>query len=206
MIADVRVTKQANLIFTSVHKMLSLILLSFALTLVVSENQSPGISGINHRSNAKANSIGVNPNADNTYKKMDKVQNMEKEILELKMMFQAKGQEMDKEMEKMQTKMDGMGKEIDKLKDTVSSQSEMIDDLKNSKTEDENKLKAKIHQQEGVIEILKQETELLVNTVSDMEITINELEEYSQGKPSTEIADIVGTANETKLHDNKNIP
>ena len=175
--------------------MLRLILLSFAMTLVVSD-----VSGIKqpfHRNIDKTKNIDINPNVDDAYETVDKVQNLEKEILELKMMFQAKGQAMDNEMKKMQTKMKWMEKEIDNLRETVSSQSETIDDLKNSKTETEIELKTKIYQQEGELVLLKHKTELLMNSVKNMEMKINKMEEHSQAKSSSEMVNIVGDANET---------
>ena len=117
---------------------------------------------------------------DVAYETVDKSHNMEKEILELKIMFQAKGQAMDKEMEKLgyhQDKMERMEAEIDKLKETVSSQSQKINDLKNSKTETEIALKTMIYQQKGEIVLLKHKTELLMNSSKNME-----KEEHSEAK------------------------
>ena len=131
--SQVPVTRQADL--NRVCKMFGLILLSFELTFVVSEHPIHSDAGIRlpySGKDHKTNGVEFNPNPEDTYVKGDKIQNMEQEISELKAMFQAKGQEMEKEVEKMRTKMfyqqekmENMEKEINNLKETVSSQSHM---------------------------------------------------------------------------------
>ena len=219
-----------------------------------------GASGINldnHIRNDNVKNIvpGANPTVDSTYKKkLDNFQNVEKEIYELKIMFQEKEQALDEKMEKMQAMMDyqqkkidshqtkldtqekrleyqqkklddqrtkldiqekkrdyqqekigQMENEIDNLKQTVSSQSQMIDDLKNSKAEVKKEMKSKIHQQEEEIRSLKQDTELLVNIVKDMDAVDEQSQgEHSQRKTSSETVDNIGVLNDT-ITDKQNI-
>ena len=208
--------------------MFCFILLGFTVTLGLSEKLSPSISGIrieNYISNAGTKSVGqgINPAVESAYKNMDKFQNVEREISELKMMFEAKGQAMDKEMEKMQAmldyqqikldyqqtklanqqaKMETMDKEIHKLKDTVSGQNQIINDLKNSKTKVENELKTKISQQDLEIRSLKDDTGLLVNMVTNMEMIKDAMDEHSPDKHSrgntfSESTDNIGATNDS---------
>ena len=102
---------------------------------------------------------------------MDTFQNVEKEILEMKMMFTAK----DQEMAKMQAKMDYQHAKIERME-------QEIENLKNSKSEVENKLKTMIHQQEGEIRSLKQNTKQLLTRVSNLEMTLNAMHGQSQGQ------------------------
>ena len=130
-----------------------------------------GIKLPNYISQVKLKRIGVNPTEDNTNKKMDTFQNVEKEILELKMMFTAK----DQEMSKMQAKLDCQHEKIERMEQEIANQ-------KNSKSEVENELKTRIRQQEGEIRTLKQNTKQLLTKVSNLEMTINAMHGRSQGQ------------------------
>ena len=182
---------QSIMAYLCKHKMFCFIFLSFAVTIVVSERQSLVTYG---KINAKTKLIGVNPIVENADENMETFQHVNKEILELKTLFQVKEQAMDKKMEKVQAELDSqqekmvlMENEIDMLKETIGSQRQMTDDLRRSKAEVENELKAKIYQQKGEIKILKTKTENLENTVSKMKITLDELDEHSQGKTFNEM-------------------
>ena len=173
------------------HTMFCFILLSFAVTTVVSER--PSLVAYS-KSSAKTEIIGVHPTVENADENMETFQRVNKEILELKTLFQVKEQAMDKKMEKVQAELDFQKKkmvlmenEIDILKETIGSQRQMIDYLRSSKADVENELMAKICQQKGEIKILKTKTENLENTVSKMKITLDELDEHSQGKTFNEM-------------------
>ena len=155
----------------------------------------------------------ASPTIGSSYAKMNKFQNVEKEILKLKMTFQAKQEATDKQMANMQEnlnyhqtrldyqeqKMEMMENEINKLKETVSGQKKIITDLKYSKIEIENKLKSEIYQQNEEIRSLK-----LNNTMKHKEMSVTAMDkhspdELSQVKPNSDNVDNTDAANGTLI-------